>query len=178
MGPPSAFDFADQSSNHGIAFRYFDRDGEFRPHSRAGALGDALPRLNDGLAAENDDDIKRCVWTDNEARFYVDLKESIPIARINSYSWHRGERARQFFSLWGSNAEEMPDPGFFRGGEPSGWTLLAVVDTRELGKGGVHGSSVEPQAGQFHIGSFRYLLWIAPQGPGTFFTELDIHAAH
>ena len=176
MGPPSASDYADEASGHGVVFRYFDRDGDFRPHSRAGAQGDALPRLNDGLAAENDDDTKRCVWADNEARFYVDLRDSIQIARINTYSWHRAERARQFFSLWGSNTEEMPDPGF-RQGEFSGWTLLAVVDTRELGKGGVHGSSVEPQAGQAHIGLFRYLLWVAPQGPGTFFTELDIHAA-
>jgi alpha-mannosidase len=175
MGPPSKSDFADYSTGREINFRYFDRDREYRPHHRAGAQGDFLPRLNDGLVAENSDDIKRCTWWDNEGRFYVDLGAETRITRINSYSWHRDDRARQFFSLWGSNAAPMPDPGF-SAGKPGEWILLAVVDTRELGKGGTHGTSVEPASGQAALGPFRYLLWVAPQGPGTFFTELDIHA--
>jgi len=176
MGPPSASDYADYSTRRGVTFRYFEGDGDSRPHQRAGAEGDTLPRLNDGLAAESNDDTKRCTWFDDEGRFYVDLGASVPITRINSYSYHRADRARQFFSLWGSNASPMPEPGF-RHGQHGGWQLIAVVDTRELGKGGIHGTSVEPASGQPAVGPFRYLLWIAPQGPGTFFTELDIHAA-
>jgi hypothetical protein len=176
MGPPSAKDYADVASGHGVVFRYFDGDGEFRPHRRAGAQGDALPRFNDGLDAQNDDDINRCVWFDGEGRVFVDLQKSIPIARINTYSHHLAERAPQFFSVWGSNAPEMPAPGFHHG-EQDGWKLLAVVDTRELGKGGVHGSSIEPAGGQAAIGPFRYLLYVLPGGQGTFFTEVDVYAA-
>ncbi len=177
MGPPSASDDADQSAGNGTEFRYFDRDRELRPHPKAGAVGDVLPRLNDGQSAENHDDTQRTSWWDNEGRFYIDLKQAMPIARVNTYSWHRAERARQFFSLWGANSDALPDPGFGHG-QHGQWTLLAVVDTRELGRGCVHGSSIEPSAGQTSIGSFRYLLWVTPGGTGTFFTEVDIYAAN
>jgi len=176
MGPPSAGDYADVATGKGVTFRYFDRDGELSPNSRAGAVGGALPRLNDGLSARNEDDTERCVWFDNEGRFFADLRASVPIDRINTYSWHRANRARQFFSLWGSSAQGMPHPDF-RHGENDGWTLLAVVDTKELGEGGIHGSSVGPPEGQTALGTFRYLLWVAEDvGQGTFFTEIDVHA--
>ncbi len=177
MGAPSATDYADQASGHGVVFRYFDGDGEYRPHRRAGAQGDSLPRLNDGLDSQNDDDISRCVWFDGEGRVFADLQKETRIARINTYSHHQAERAPQFFSVWGSNAPEMPPPGFHHG-DQNGWALLAVVDTRELGKGGVHGSSIEPANGQTYMGPFRYLLYVIPGGQGTFFTEIDVHAAN
>jgi len=176
MGPPSATDYADTAPGHGVTFTFFDRDGEYRPHNRAGAKDHALPRLNDGMYAQNNDDTRHCVWFDGEGRFYADLQTGVRIARINTYSHHSAERARQYFSIWGSNAETMPDAGFLHGGH-DGWTLLAVVDTRECGSGGVHGTSIEPPAGQAWLGPFRYLLYIAPAGPGTFFTEIDVHAA-
>ena len=67
----------------------------------------------------------------------------------------------------------MPSVGFSKGGH-DGWVLVAVVNTKELGEGGVHGSSVS--AGEGFLGPFRHLLWIAEDvGHGTFFTEIDIH---
>jgi alpha-mannosidase len=176
MNAPSAIDYADRSSGHDVMFRYFDGDGEYRPHRRAGAVGDGLPRLNDGLGSQNDDDISRCTWFDGEGRVFVDLQREIRITHVNTYSHHRGERAPQFFSVWGSNATEMPSPEF-RHGDHGEWVLLAVVDTRELGKGGAHGSSIEPPAGQSSMGPLRYLLYVIPGGQGTFFTEIDVHAA-
>ena len=93
------------------------------------------------------------------------------VARVNTYSWHRAERAPQYFSLWGSAADVMPDPDF-KQGESGAWTLLGVVDSRSLGQGGMHGSSVT-----FGM-PVRHLLWIAPGvGNGTFFTEIDVHLA-
>ena len=83
----------------------------------------------------------------------------------------------QYFSLWGSNTEEMP-PADFTHGEHDGWTLLAVADTKQLGGGGIHGSSVRPSPGSEPLGPFHYLLWIAEDvGQGTFFTEIDVHVA-
>lgn len=176
MGPPVASDIADQSGGRGLIVRFHDGDGEFRPHAASGAVGNTLPRLNDGLASGRDEDSSHCSWFDNPALVYIDLQQLTPVARINTYSRSRGDRARQFFSLWGSSAETMPNPAFEHGGH-DGWTLLAVVDTREIGRGSMHGSSVEPPLGRDRIGDFRYLLWVSPRSVGTFFTELDVHAA-
>ena len=171
MGPPSRDDYADVSQGHGIAFRYHDGGGDHQPHSRSGAKDGTLPRLNDGDVAQHDDDTGRTVWWDSEGRFSVDLGAARRIARVNTYSWHVNERATQWFSLWGSAGETMPNPDFTQG-QAAGWTLLAVVDTRALGAGGIHGSSVS-----FDM-PVRHLLWVAQDvGNGTFFTEVDIHVA-
>jgi alpha-mannosidase len=172
-GPPSPGDYADQAAGNGVRFHYVDRQGECLPHRRSGAEGTALPRLNDGQFAQNHDDTDRCVWWDGEGRFVADLQRGIKVAGVTTYSWHRSDRAPQFFSLWGSDAPQMPDPNF-AAGEHTGWTLLAVVDTREIGMGGVHVSSVEPTAGLDTLGIFRHLLWILPSDQGTFFTEVDV----
>lgn len=175
MGPPSKDDAVDRSRGGGYEFRFLS--GEYRPHPGSGAEDGVFTRLNDGEAARNDDDTDRCVWYDNEGRFFVDLKRPTNIARIHTYSWHRDNRAPQFFSLWATDADEMPPADFKHGGH-DGWTLLAVVKTEELGKGGVHGSSVTPREGEAAFGPYRHLLWIAEEvGQGTFFTEIDVHAA-
>jgi len=175
MGAPVPNDFADQASGNGVHFSYFDGNGEYRPHSGSGAVSDLLPRLNDGEAARDDDDTRRCVWYDNAGRFFTDLGQSLKLARINTYSWHRSNRAPQYFSVWGSNDDVMPDPDIAKDTH-EGWALLAVVNTKELGEGGVHGSSIGSKDGT--IGPYRYLLWVVEDmGLGTFFTEIDIHAA-
>jgi len=177
IGSPSASDYVDRSSGRNIDFRFFNGNRDYPPHARAGALGDRLPRLNDGEAARNNDDTDRCVWFDNEGRFFVGLGAPVPLARINAFSWHRDNRARQSFSLWGSDADKMPSPSF-QHGESDGWKLIAVVETKELGSGGIHATSVLPKPGEASLGSFRHLLWIAADiGQGTFFTEIDVHAA-
>jgi alpha-mannosidase len=166
IGPPRPDDSA-----AGLVFRYHDGGGDHVPHARAGAVDGTLPRLNDGVVAANDDDVSRCTWYDSEGRFTVDLGGVRRKATVNTYSWHREERAPQWFSLWGSAAATMPDPEFASGGG-KGWTLLGVVDTRSLGPGGVHGSSVA-----FDM-PVRHLLWVTQDvGNGTFFTEIDVDAA-
>ena len=173
MGPPTKSDDIDRSTDHDFVFRYFDGQGRYRPHPRAGASGDTLPRLNDGRWAQNNDDTARSVWYDNEGRFYLDLKTSRRIERLNTYSWHRSDRAPQYFSLWGSNAKTMPSPNIHHG-STADWTLIAVVDTRELGKGGVHGSTIYAKDGA-GVGPYRHLLWITQDvGNGTFFSEIDL----
>ncbi len=175
MGAPVTDDFADMATGRAISFRYFDGDGEFRPHSASGSVDQSLPRLNDGVIAENEDDTGHCVWFDNAGRFHADLGRGVRLARINTYSWHRDNRAPQYFSLWGSTDETMPDPAIEKNNH-DGWTLLAVVDTRKLGEGGTHGSSIAGVDGP--IGPYQHLLWVVEDiGPGTFFTEIDIHAA-
>ena len=170
MGPP-----VDDDAATGREFRYHQRDGDWSPHWGSAPVDGTFPRLNDGAVARNDDDTSACVWYDNEGRFSLDLGRPTEIDRVNTYSWHRLDRAPQWFSIWGSNDEVMPDPGLAHDAH-EGWTLLAVVDTRELGHGGVHGSSVTGRDGEA-LGRWRHLLWVAPNvGNGTFFTEIDVHA--
>jgi len=176
MGAPSDHDYVDQHTGRGIVFRFSDGNGDYRPHRASGAVGDTFPRLNDGEVARHDDDTDRCVWYDNAGRFYVDLGASIPVDRVNTYSWHRDNRAPQKFSLWGSNAATMPDPNITKD-HRDGWTLLGVVDTKPLGDGGKHGSSVHARQSGKPLGTYRYLLWAAEDmGQGTFFTEIDVYA--
>ncbi len=173
MGAPTTSDYADQSLGNGVTFHAFNPDGRFPPHRGSGAVDGTLPRLNDGDVAQNDDDTKRCVWYDNEGRFFIDLGGSKSIDRVNTYSWHRSDRAPQFFSLWGSTSETMPVADITHESH-DGWTLIAVVSTKSLGEGGVHGSSIADADGP--LGPFRHLLWITQDvGQGTFFTEIDVH---
>ncbi len=175
MGPPDSSDDADRSSGHELTFEFYDRDDEFTPHPKAGAVGNTLPRLNDGLTATHEDDIDNCVWFDNVGYVFIDLKKPTKLDRVNAYSWHGSDRATQYFSLWGSTAEKMPDVEF-AAGDTKGWTLIAVVDTQSLDEGGIHGSSVSGKSGA--LGPFRHLLWVV-EGvkQGTFLTEIDIHAS-
>jgi alpha-mannosidase len=176
MGPPSGSDFADKHADNGVVFRYYDGDGQYIPNYAAGAEQDTLPRLNDSAVAKHHDDTERCVWYNTEGRFYTDLGRSIAIERVNTYSWHVSNRAPQRFSLWGAGGEEAPSMGI-DGDQKTEWRLLAVVNTKALGNGRIHGSSVTGADGP--LGTYRHLLWIAEDvGEGTFFTEVDVHASN
>ncbi len=175
IGAPSKNDYADASSDNGVEVIFDDAGGRLAPHVRAGAVGNKLPRLNDGDYARMNDDVNRCVWYDHEGRFQMDLKKSINIDRINTYSWHRSNRAPQRFSLWVSNAEIAPSM-LFTNPKKSGWTFLTKVDTWPLGSGAIQGSSVTGK--NKPLGPYRHLLWISEDVvEGTFFTEIDVYEA-
>jgi alpha-mannosidase len=172
VGPPRDDDDVDASTGKDFAFIVqAPRKGlEISPGS--GAIDGRLVRLNDGEVAQNNDDTGRCVWYNNEGRFTLDLKASRWLQHIDTYSWHRSNRAPQYFSVWGSAADRPPEVGF-RAGDHTEWELVAVVDTRRLGEGRIHATRIEKPGTQF--GPYRHLLWICEDvGEGTFFTEIDI----
>jgi alpha-mannosidase len=172
IGPPRKDDDVDGSS---YEFRTFAPDSRWEVHTGSGAVEGVLTRLNDGEFAQNNDDTKRCVWYDNEGRFTIDLHQSKSIASINTYSWHKSDRAPQYFSVWGSNSGSMPDAGF-KPNDDTDWQLIAVVDTRDCGDGWIHGTRIEVDDGE--LGPYRHLLFITEDiGHGTFFTEIDIDFA-
>jgi alpha-mannosidase len=176
VGPPVADDYADQHTSNGVVFKFVEQDGKWKPHPRSAPVNGELPRLNDGEVSANHDDTGHSVWYDQEGRFYADLQKSVRLNSINTYSWHRSNRAPQYFSLWASNADKLPDPTFTTG-KDCGWTLLGVVKTKDLGQGGIHLSSVHG-ADFAPLGPYRWVLWVTEDvGEGTFFTEIDIHAA-
>src|SRR5215471_3451740 len=107
--------------------------------------------LVDGVLPTSDDQPRRNFFIapgSGGARILMDLGRTIEIAQINSYSWHPGERAPQFYRVWVSdgtapNFNEVPkasvDP------RSCGWKVLATVDTRsddETKDGGQWGVSI------------------------------------
>ena len=174
MGAPSS---TDDAQTQGTVFRVINPSGEQAPHPSSGAVDNTLPRLTDGLLPRNNDDTQRNVWFDQGGRFVADLGASRQITSIRTYSWHRSDRSPQWFQLWGTNSDDTSSASSddLAG---SGWTYIATVDTRELGEGRPHGSSVTPKEGAEAMGPFRHLLWIAPpKGSATFFSEIDIDFA-
>jgi len=116
-------------------------------------------------------------------RFRIDLGTAIPIAQINSYSWHPGSRAPQLYKVYGSDGT---DPNFNAAPNSkidpatAGWKLITFVDTRpkEGESGGQYGVSIRDTSGI--LGRYRYLLFDVFETEGdddwsnTFFSEIDI----
>ncbi len=175
LATPSNADFVDRATNATRAFRVFDGRGKYRPHGRSGAENGTLPRLNDGQVQGKQDDPNMSTWYDGAGRFSVDLGSPVAIDKINTFSWHRSDRAPQVFTLWASASETAPPMDFLEGGK-SEWKLIAIVNTKELGEGGVHVSSISASEGK--LGPYRHLLWITEEvAQGTFFGEIDVVVA-
>ncbi len=172
MGSPVNDDYADMNSGNGAIVRYVADPKFARPHVSSGAVDTALPRLIDGKEPQNNDDTDNNIWYDRrEGRFVMDLKKSVSIGVINTYSWHAADRAPQVFALWGSNQDELPDAATGLVEDPN-WIFIAQVDTSSLGWGGVHGTSLK----MTEAANFRYLMWVTADVPqGTFFSEIDVH---
>ena len=167
---PSGEDYADLSAGNEVEFSYCE-NGYFAPPFRGGSDG-RLDRLNNGLVSRDHDDPDRSTFFDGgEGRFMADLKKPVAIDKVNTFSWHRTNRAPQAFSLWAANTQAALDADLQADGG-SGWTLIARVDTRSLGEGGVHASSVTfPKDAEY-----RYLMWVTDLvTQGLFFNEIDVH---
>lgn len=171
MGAPAKGDFLDPARTPAASVKFVD--GFEAPHPRSGAVDHDLPRLTDGEVPKSADDPERVVFFDHATgRIVADLGSTQKVTRINTYSWHRADRAPQRFKLWGSDKDDAdakaPEPG------AAGWTLVADVDSSAFGEGGKHGSCITNLGGI--VGSYRFLLYEVPvdslqQGP--FLAEID-----
>ena len=151
-----------------------------------------IDHLTDGLGQTNGDS---CCGPDSESffagpagaednlRIQLDLEVNVPIAEINSYSWHNNSRAPQIYNVYGAinpknNAPDFDAAGFQESADLTalGYTLIASVDSMSLGgAGGQVGVSITGD-----VGTYRYLLFdIAPPTwqvgtRATFFGEIDV----
>jgi hypothetical protein len=118
-----------------------------------------------------------------EGRISFDLGKIIPIAAVNSYSWHVEKRAPQVYFLYASNGD-IPgfDPAPKNGIDPAtvGWTRIASVDSRpsQGPPGGRYAVQISGPAG--NPWSYRYLLFVmfpaqANDVSGhTFYSEINV----
>lgn len=175
MGPPSSTDDANYLRNPSALITAVPGFG--RPDPESGAVGDRLPRLNDGKSPDSEDDHANNVWFDtaSHSRILLDLGVGMDIARINVYSWHAGALSPQQYSLW---ASDLPAPSPSSSDLSRNWKLLASVDTRPLGDGGKHGSSINSTSGK--IGHYRFLLFDVPANKpewnrSGFFSQINVY---
>lgn len=177
MGGPSKGDYLDASSGTGASIAFVP--GFAKAH---GAKGDdvALPRLADGEGAANADDWQRSVWFDkhkvrdkdsDDGRFVVDLKRAVDVSRVQTFTWHSGNRSIQQYDLYGSAAAKAPDAAA-EDPAAAGWAKIATVDSRSLGEGEKHGVGIAKDGG---LGKFQHLLFVVQSG-SAFFGEVDVFA--
>ncbi|MCA8952956.1 MAG: hypothetical protein KDE27_25825 [Planctomycetes bacterium] len=173
MGGPSAHDYLDAASGTGATIAAVTG---FAP---VASKGGGVAVLHDGAGSENDDDLAHNSWferhevdgrrTDN-GRLHVDLRRTVDVSRISTFSWHRADRSIQRYDVYGT-ADEKPD---LAAGDlaAAGWQKLASVNTEALGEGDKHAVSVHRDDG---LGSFRHLLFDVHRG-GEFLAEIDVFA--
>jgi hypothetical protein len=127
-------------------------NGFGKPHLDAGARGEFLARLNDGLVSQHDDDPSNNVWFDTKgiSRVLVDIGAAIDISRINVYSWHSGALSPQRYEVWDTASDS---PYAAASHLYKDWQRIGSVDMRMLGDGGMHASSINAKSGR--IGHFR-----------------------
>ena len=170
LGGPSSDDVVGQGAK--VSFV----GGMATAHGKS-AQDRALPALCDGAGATNEDDWQGSVWFDkhkvgnrntDHGRYLVELDAASPVTRIQTYSWHKSQRAVQRYTVYGSNGA---DPSAKDLAE-AGWTRIATVDSSELGRGDKHAVAISDPDG---LGSFQHLVFDAKDG-GTFFSEIDVYA--
>ena len=120
-----------------------------------------LAALTDGRLPSDEDEPGSNVYFragSSGGRFRMDFGSVIPIAQVNSYSWHPNSRGPQLFKLYAADGTDERlnlDPK--RGVDPAscGWKLIALVSTlpNEGEMGGQYAASVRD------VGKYRYLLF-------------------
>jgi len=151
------------------------------PQAGSGGVG----KLVDGLWPwDGDRDAPSQVLFSDSGDLAVqfDLRQLVDIWRINTYSRHVSNRTPQVYTVYGSSAAVPPTTN----GDPTGWTLIASVDTRNNSPGppygttgtsldGIAGASIYDDAGG-PLGQYQHLLFVLqrPGTYGTFYGEIDI----
>jgi len=148
--------------------------------------GEDFSALTDGVLPTNQDQPSANLFFSagsTGGRFRMDLGSVMEIAQVNTYSWHSNTRAPQVYLLYagdGANPRFNADPKGYVDPTTAGWTLLAIVDTRQKYglMGGQYGVSVTDSTGT--LGKYRHLLFdtVASETDddwgNTFYSEIDV----
>ena len=161
-------DYADLHSDNGVAITL--PAGTLIPN-RGG-----VARLINGYGQSTSDDPRNSnIFVDGTTgRVQMDLQKVIPIAEINTYSWHSDERQNQHYDLYYSAAATAPnadssvtDPA------TAGWLLLGSIQTGyEETTSGQIGVSLYNRFGDSLVYT-RHLLWDIKDG-STYYGEFDV----
>lgn len=146
-----------------------------------------LDKLHDGKMPPTEDAPAQNLFFEFatiEGRVKIDLGTVIPVAQINTYSWHKSDRAPQVYKVYGSDGSASnfnPEPKIGTNPAKCGWTKIAAVDTRPQHNGhfgGRDGVSVSDSSES--LGNYRYLLFemfiteSKDTFGHTFYSEIDV----
>jgi ferric-dicitrate binding protein FerR (iron transport regulator) len=190
--PPRSSDFADAGQGNSTIEWWPSNlnDKRNHPSKKSGPL----ELLINGKGQTTEDSPSESVFFRDGANglFLIDLGASVPVAKINTYSWHRNwedpalrRRAVQRFTLWGCGGEKPNTLPTSK--ENAGWTRIARVNTDAFFQVKSEPDRPPQQAcsifsGDNAIGQFRYLLFEVSPTPmpdglpprHTFFGEIDV----
>ena len=163
---PSNGDYLDQASGHGctISIASGTQHGASAP----------VTVLNDGAVQANNNDTSRSFFFADatSGMLLADLKSTVTITAINTYSWHIDTRAMQNYTLYASAAATAPSVT----GDliANGWTQLATVNAGPTNT--QVGVNIKGTGNS--VGSYRFLLFkVDPSYLNyytTFFGEIDV----
>ena len=162
-------DYANLTSLNGVTMTYYP-EGE--AYTRASVQGEKI-LLQDNFngSGKSLGTFDEVMWYDNgEGRYMMDLKNSIQIDSINTYSPVFSLYGIPVYTVWGTND---PDPDVKGNPLENGWTYLGA--NRE---GGTWSRSYNRTTIQMPENSeeFRYIMWVADKNwHGTnYFFEVDV----
>lgn len=142
--------------------------------------------LTDGKLPEGDDSPAANFFFaagSEGGRLRLDLDKPTAIGDIASYSWHRGVRAPQVYTVWGARGDaEDFEPAPKRDTDPAsvGWKKLGEIDTREAKGGGQQHAALVRGSEDAALGEFKHLLFDIRRSDDsdrfglTFFSEIDV----
>ncbi len=173
---PSSEDYADQSAGNGVVFKYYTNENSIEdavgPQNGA-ADNYVLSLINNGVSAKIADDPDNSTFFDGGLGLFIaDLKKSVKVSKVNTFSCHPWNRVRQGLTVWATNRKIAPDEKLaFDERMFRNWDYIASVDTAEFGEGGVNASSITFPDGK----EYRYIMWITDiNRQGTFLNEIDV----
>ena len=194
--PPSNKDYADASQGHA---HISVLRGKPQLTSASGLGSGPVEVLLDGKGQSNADAPPESFFFANNSSglILLDLGKTIPVKKVNTYSWHKSReapqkhvRAVQKYYLYGSN--RATPPGADGNLAAAGWTFIAQVNTDEFfgfpqweARPAQQAVSITAANGG-PIGEFRYLLWdVRPTvseaashaSDNTLYGEFDVYRA-
>ena len=153
--------------------------------------GAELTALQDGRLPQNEDQPAQNFFFragSEGGRLRIDLRQTVSIQRISTYSWHGGNRAAQVYRLYASDGERAGFTNAPAAGvdpEKCGWRQLASVDTRKaLGNDGGQLGVAITDSETNSLGRYRYLLLDVMRTEdrdafgNTFYSEVDVMDAN
>ena len=153
--------------------------------TRNGA-GATVAALTNGVGATNADQPSANFFAggNGNCRLLFDIGSDQFVGKINTYSWHTGDRSPQVYTVYGAPDGTSIATANLNANPPTGFTLIASVDTTATGttplsaaseahgNGGQHGVTISGINA-----TYRYIIFDTVQKAGqtaTFYSELDV----
>ena len=149
--------------------------------------GATVAALTNGVGATNADQPNANFFANGNCRLFFDIGSNQFVGKINTYSWHKadssGDRAPQIYTVYGAPDGTNVATANLNANPPTGFTLIASVDTTSTGTTPLSAASeARGNGGQHGVTitgintNYRYIIFdtVNKTGNATFYSELDV----